>query len=551
MNALILTLTVIASTALTSSAALGRGWTFATQAGGTGNDYGDHVAVDDQGNSYVVGEFAGTARFDTITLTAEGRWGVYLAKYNREGRVIWATRPARTTDAASDIYANAIERDHAGNIYVAGRFVTDATFGDDARTSLGSSDMFLMKLNPTGSMLWVRTPGGVGNGSYGQDGISAIALDSAGNCYLAGTYNTDARFDSIALSSGLTYETFVAKYDSSGRALWARSAGGAGALHIALGIAVDKAGNSYTTGKFFNTISFGTYSFTADDAEQKIFIAKADPNGTFLWAKEVGSGSYYGFGENVAVDAEGNAYIAGEFRASIRLGSTEYSFNNGLHYAALLVKYAADGSYQWSARSSGDAHMASGACVRVDDDGNVFMTGSLTGEARFGDLHAGSADAHADAYLAQLTPQGTFAAVETISGTGTASGSAIAIAPNGDCLLVGSFDDSITVGSRGLRSAGGIDMFLARLTRGASDVADRPNTSTPDLMLYPNPARDFVTLSHTAPLGSVQVFSADGTERLTATGTDRIDVRALPAGLYFVRANRVAQVLVKLGADGM
>ncbi len=549
MNALIRTLTVIVLSAFTSSAALGRGWTFATHAGGAGNDYGDHVAVDDQGNSYVVGEFAGTARFDTITLATEGHWGVYLAKYNPEGRAVWATRLARTTAPTSDIYANAIERDRAGNIYVAGRFVTDATFGDDARTSLGSSDMFLVKLSPTGRMLWLRTPGGVGNGSYGQDGISAIALDSAGNCYLAGTYNTDARFDSIALSSGLTYETFVAKYDSSGRALWARSAGGMGALHIALGIAVDRAGNSYTTGKFFNTISFGPYSFTADDAEQKIFIAKADPNGTFLWAKEVGSGSYYGFGENVAVDAEGNAYIAGEFRASIRLGSTEYSFNNGLHYAALLVKYAADGSYQWSARSSGDAHTASGSCVRVDDDGNVFMTGGFTGQAEFGDLHVGNPDAHASAYLARLTPQGAFAAVETIAGTGTASGSAIAIAPNGDCLLIGSFTDSVSVGGSGLRSAGGIDMFLARFTRGASDVADHPAAPTPDLRLYPNPARDFVRLTGLPDAAIVEIVSLDGTTKLRTSDHDHIDLRTLRAGVYVVRSNGMARKLLKVGAE--
>src|SRR5258705_377236 len=85
-----------------------------------------------------------------------------------------------------------------------------------------------------------RPPGGAGNGNYGRDGITGVGLDAAGNCYVAGHYNTDATFDTIKLSSTLTYEAFVAKYDSAGNAVWARSATNFGALHIALGLAADR-----------------------------------------------------------------------------------------------------------------------------------------------------------------------------------------------------------------------------------------------------------------------------------------------------------------------
>jgi hypothetical protein len=539
-------LTLAALLSMAAAPALSQQWVFADRAGGGNDDYGARVTTDADGNSYAVGEFSGTASFDTVSLTGPGRWNVYLAKYDRSGRIAWAAVVAHTTAATSDLYANAVAVDRWGDIYIAGRFVTDVTFSGETRASRGYSDMYLAKLNRRGELLWLRTPGGVGNGTYGQDAINAIALDSSGNCYVAGSYNTDALFDTIALSSQLTYELFVAKYDSAGKVVWVRSGESPGALHIAQGIAVDPAGNCYVTGKFFNTLTLGSYTFDAGDPEQKAFIAKADPDGAFLWAKEVGSGGYYGAGQDVAVDEDGSAYVVGQFRATINLGDDQHTYNNVGSYALLVVAYDRDGKYTWSVQSDGVPQSVSGAAVRVDRRGRIFVAGGCGGTVSFGTTTFDNPEGHGSAFVAELDREGTFLMANRIVGLGSASATGLAITSDGDPVIIGSFSDSIAAGTGRLQSAGKLDMFFARLGLGSTGV-ESPAVAEAPLSLHPNPAADIVRLGGVSPLSHVVIFSLDGVRVLESSCGDGIDIGGLPSGSYLVKAGRRVGRLVKIG----
>jgi hypothetical protein len=528
-----------------TSTAHSQNWTLAEHAGGSAQDYGQRVAIDGDDNSYLIGEFSGTAMFDTISLTGPGRWNLFLAKYNRQGRIVSASTVAYTTASTSDLYANAIALDRWGNIYIAGRFLTDLNFSGSVRTSVGSSDMFLAKLNRRGDLLWLRTPGGVGNGSFGQDGITSIALDSSGNCHVTGHYNSDALFDSIALSSSLTYEMFVAKYDSSGKVLWVRSAGGAGALHLGLGIAADSAGNSYCTGRFFNTLTLGPYTFDAGDAEQKAFIAKIDPDGSFLWAHEIGSGSYYGAGEDIAVDRNGDACVAGQFRSTIRFGSIEHTYNNALNYAVLIVRYDSAGTYLWSARSDGQEQSASSSKLCLDDNGNAYVTGEFSGTIGFGSTSLSGP--RKSAFVAKLDRNGRWVLAGKIDGSGTAEGNGIAITSDGDCEVTGSFTDSISIGSRQLQSSGGYDLFLARLGQKESSVEvdhDRPMSGP---IIYPNPAGDILHVKNASSRGRIQILSIAGVRLMETDDRERIDISRLPSGVYFIEVDGRVVPFIKEG----
>ncbi|MBS1910666.1 MAG: SBBP repeat-containing protein [Bacteroidetes bacterium] len=522
-------------------------WRFAERAGGSGNDYGDHVAVDADGNSYAIGEFQGSAQFDTVTLAGPGVWRLFLAKYNTAGRIVWATVVAYTTGTGSDIYGSGIALDGAGNIYIGGRFVAGVTFkGDTLRTSRGPTDMLLVKLNNAGAVVWARTPGGAATGSYGEDGISSIGLDSGGNPYITGYYNKDAEFDTIALASTLAYEAFVAKYDSAGHALWARSGGGTGALHLGLGIAVDGGGNCIVSGKFFNTLSFGGFSFDAGDAEQKAFIAKFDRDGTVLWAKEIGSGSYYGAGEDIAADADGNFYVCGEFRATLGFGTTQHTYNNGLNYAALIVKYDGDGNYIWSMQSTGADQAAHVAGICVDRDGSIFAAGSFTGTMDLGTAHLSSPAPHTSAFVVHMNAQGASVMAAQISGNADASAGDIAPSGYGSCTTIGMFTDTIGVGPFRLGSAGANDIVLARLESTGASVPQPAPSAAEALPLHPNPASEFVHLENVAAGEHVQIFSAQGMVVREFACTGSIDLRGLPAGPYVIRAGRRLVKMIKV-----
>ncbi|MDB5033856.1 MAG: hypothetical protein JWQ98_1097 [Chlorobi bacterium] len=530
------------------STAYSQSWTFLGHAGGSGNDYGDRVALDGNDNSYVIGAFEGSAKFDTISLVAPGHWNIYLAKYDPRGRIIWAKVVAYTTATGSDIFANAIALDAAGNIYIGGRFLTDITIAGVKRESLGSSDMYLIKLNPDGNPIWSRTPGGVGIGSFGQDAITALALDSAGNCYITGHYNNDAQFDTISLTSTLYYEAFIAKYDSSGKALWARSGSSYGQLRLGLGIAVDKGGNSYVTGRFFNTLTFGADTCDAVDGEQKAFITKMSTDGVCRWIKKVGDGGYYGAGNDVAVDGDGNVYLAGFFRSSINFGTTTYTYDNNNRYAALIVKYDRDGHYVWSARSEGGDQHCTASEVKVDNAGNVVVVGSFTGPATFGATHlTGSAD-KSNAFIAELNQHGDYIRAAQVTGNAGVTGSSCVLTSNGDCEITGIFSDSIVAGSYSARGAGGVDMFLAKFSLTGLSVDTFVPRSGDELLLYPNPASGIVRLIGGQPKGRVRIYSSDGVLLIDLGSTDRIDVSHFPAGAYFVQSSGLSRTLIKIGA---
>ena len=88
--------------------------------------------------------------------------------------------------------------------------------------------------------------------------------------------------------------------------LWAKKAGGT-ALDFGWDIAVDANGNSYITGSFYDSSTFGTTTLTSSGYDD-IYVAKMDSNGNWLWAKKAG-GTDFDFGNSIAVDANGNSYV--------------------------------------------------------------------------------------------------------------------------------------------------------------------------------------------------------------------------------------------------
>ncbi len=115
-------------------------------------------------------------------------------------------------------------------------------------------------------------------------------------------------------------DVFAAKLSPSGKFLWAVSAGGSGGDDVGSGIAVDNAGNSYVTGGFEGTATFGSTTLTSK-GNADIFVSKLSPSGKFLWAVSAGGSGGDG-GSGIAVDGSGNSYITGGFEGTATFAST-------------------------------------------------------------------------------------------------------------------------------------------------------------------------------------------------------------------------------------
>ncbi|MCB5245750.1 MAG: SBBP repeat-containing protein, partial [Candidatus Cloacimonetes bacterium] len=170
---------------------------------------------------------------------------------------------------------------------------------------------------------WVEQAGGIGN-DYGR----SITIDSSGNSYITGYFYGTASFGSTTLTttgSGAV-DIFVAKLDSSGNWLWAKQAGGNN-WDVGFGIATDSSGNSYVTGFFAESASFGSTTLTSSGGED-IFVAKLDSSGNWLWAKQAG-GTGLDIGYGIATDSSGNSYVTGFFAESASFGSTTLTSSGG------------------------------------------------------------------------------------------------------------------------------------------------------------------------------------------------------------------------------
>jgi hypothetical protein len=375
---------------------------WATGAGDPGQDEGFGIATDPRGNSYVTGRFGGAATFgaggaNETELEAVSALDVFVAKYAPDGTLLWATSAG---GPGRDIGIG-IATDPGGNSYVTGFFDGTATFGagEDNETVLeavSALDVFVAKYAPDGTLLWAR-----GAGGSGQDEGFGIATDPRGNSYVTGRFGGTATFgageaNEAVLEAVAGEDPFVAKYAPDGTLLWATSARTAGidtsgtSINTGIGIATDPQGNSYVTGQFFGTATFGAGEDNETVLEAvsalDVFVAKYAPDGALLWARGAG-GAAVDEALGVAIDPHDNSYVTGDFYGTATFGAGEA--NETVLEAAgpcddvFVAKYAPDGTLLW-ATSAGGGGCDGGASIATDPRGNSYVTGRLGGTATFG-----------------------------------------------------------------------------------------------------------------------------------------------------------------------
>lgn len=214
-------------------------------------------------------------------------------------------------------------------------------------------------------------------GGSGSDRALSIKTDLAGNSYITGYFYGTATFGTQTLTSAGVQDIFVAKYDNTGTFVWAASAGGSGS-DIGNAINVDNAGNVVITGEFAGTATFGSQTLTSLNGSVDVFTAKLDANGNFLWAKK-GSAHATDRGIDVACDPSGNVYVTGQFTDTITFDNT---YQTNMYNAIFVVKYNANGLEQWFRRAGAAAfNVVNG--IAVDASSNVYITGDFSGNLIF------------------------------------------------------------------------------------------------------------------------------------------------------------------------
>ena len=455
-------------------------WLWATHAGGTNIDVGNGIALDDAGNSYVTGHFFNTATFGSYSLTSSGDYDIFVAKIDADGNWLWVTQAGGT---GMDV-GTAISIDDAGNSYVTGLFTDTATFGSYSLTSNGSYDIFVANMDDSGNWLWATQAGG----TYYDRGLE-ITIDDAGNSYVTGYFEGTATFGSDSLTSSGYSDIFVAKMDDRGNWLWATQAGGNDDDN-GNGIAVDYAGNSYVTGYFEGTATFGSFSITSN-GPRDIFVAKMDDSGNWLWAIQAG-GSNRDEGNAIAIDDAGNIYVTGYFRSTATFGS--YSLTSNGFRDIFITKIDAHGNWQWASQAGGSG-LDEGIAISIDDAGKSYVTGRFRNTATFGSYTI-TGSGPRNIFVAKMDYSGNWLWTTQAGGTGWDEGTGISIDDAGNSYVTGWFTDTATFGSYTLTNtnSGYEDIFVAKL----NSTLSAENEISPTINIlsnYPNPFNPSTTIS--------------------------------------------------------
>lgn len=269
---------------------------------------------------------------------------------------------------------NAVAVDKQGNVVVTG-------FYDDLSSGPYTIDIGSTTLTSKGGVdVYVAKYNSAGQllwaktiGGVGEDRSTGIATDTTGNIYVCGYFNSATIYcDSLSANTTSGFNVFVCKFNSSGVVEWINTAGGSSADYC-YSIAVEPNGNGYLTGMFKSpTLSFGTIILNNQYAtfSAKLFIAKFSPAGNWAWAKTLSDGVSSGNG--ICLGRNSDLFLTGSYSGTAAFDTTSITSSGSKDI--FIARYDTSGNPQW-VKSIGGALEEGGNAITCDIHGNAILTG--------------------------------------------------------------------------------------------------------------------------------------------------------------------------------
>ena len=368
--------------------------------------------------------------------------------YDPEDRVGWVRTWGGENVDEGDVVAVGPD----GTVVVAGIFRGTTDFdpgsGQEIHTSTGDWwSTYVSKFSEDGDFIWNKIIGGTGRVE-----VRGIGILEDGSIILGGSFTETADFDPSSNKQEYTassdFDSYILSLSKDGEFEWLYLIKGDG-NEIIYGMDVSEQENIYFCGDFKNTLIFeydggvDTYTASGVGGESDSWVAKLDPDGSYLWSRSMGGG-----GQDVAEDLgtgpDDSVIVIGEFEGNMDFdpgpGEDEYECSD--LYDVYLIHLDGDGDYVWGKHISGNG-IEFGPAVEVDDDGNIYAAVEHSNQVDFDPDTAGfeaDCDNNYCFSIASYDAEGSFSWVSSISGTGVIHDVEDLIVTHEGVILTGDFE---------------------------------------------------------------------------------------------------------------
>lgn len=394
--------------------------------------------------------------------------------------LFWAKQQSGTSgETAKTVVVDALGNNYILGFY-SGTFDLDPGPGVVSVSTVGSSDVYLVKLDANGNFVW-----GKSYGSTGADEGTTLSIDDQGMLYATGFFLTQIDFSSgagtMTLNSFGDFDAFLLKIDTAGNEQWAKQFGGFMGIDEGRSVVVDDSSNVYLTGLFTGSADFDPSNnmFVLNAAGGSAFegyVVKLDLNGNLVWAKQLG-GTNSDVARSISINSNGDLFVAGTYRGTADLdpGSSAANFTSNGSDDIFIVKLDRNGNFGWAKSIGGSsADLANG--ISVDSLSNVIVIGQFLGNVDF-DPGAGNSSLQTvgfyDTFILKLDSAGNFTWAKRLNSTSNVNSRYVKTDNANNIYITGGFTGTLDMNpdtniTQNVFNAGSDDVFVLKLDENGS-----------------------------------------------------------------------------------
>ena len=525
----------------------------------------NYISTTSEGDIITIGHFTVSVDFDfdpnssyDLTFPIQNQQvhsNLFIHKMNADGDFIWAKGIDGTTLATN---GDTWVADKNGSTYIAGQFTeqldVDPSLNSHILSSNGIMDFYVMRLDQNGEFMWGNSFGGIAH-----DNVHGIDIDSMGNCYLNGSFNSTIDFDpgpdSVIVNPVGTYDSFILKLDKNGNFLWVKtieSSAISGSYFSTL--KVTDAGHIYFLDWYSESTDLdpgpGIHQISPS-APNSCFFIRFDTNGDFITANELSFlGVSGGLGGAVLgdfeIDDSGSTYLGGRMWGTIPLEIDQVAVlmeSDGLSNDAFIVKLDSGGEIIWAKRDGGPNP------EQINDlfystNGEIYCAGHIAwGGGLFNPGPTVVAEMGGAGFFVQkISSDGDYLSVRGAdNGAGSIWANGITLSSDGSIYTCGGMMGVVQIDSNNVSSEYssninlGSDLWIMKLT----ETQDEPIEL--DYAVFPNPFSNELTiqLDKLHDLVTIQMIDLSG-QLLMEKSYDHqtnilINCKQLSSGVYFIK----------------